>query len=85
MRLLLEKDARKGLDRMPHKAAAAMMDRLETIAAAPFGKHSNVKPLVGEKDAFRLRQGNWRAVYRIERIAGEMRVVLVDVRGSVYR
>ncbi len=85
MRLVLEKDARKGLDRMPAKAAAALLDRLEAIAAAPFDKHSNVKPLVGEKDAFRLRQGDWRAVYRIERKADEMRVVLIDVRGSVYR
>lgn len=85
MRLVLEKAARKGLDRMPAKAASTMLEHLEAIAAAPFSPHANVKPLKGEKDAFRLRQGDWRAVYRIERVADEMRVVLVDVRGSVYR
>jgi mRNA-degrading endonuclease RelE of RelBE toxin-antitoxin system len=85
MLLVLEKAARKGLDRMPAKAAAAMLDRLEAIAADPFERHANVRPLTGEKDAFRLRQGDWRAVYRVVRERREMRVVLVDVRGSVYR
>jgi mRNA-degrading endonuclease RelE of RelBE toxin-antitoxin system len=85
MHLVIEKLARKGLDRMSAKAAAKMLTRLETIAADPFAPHANVKPLEGEKNAFRLRQGDWRAVYRIIRERGEMRVVLVDVRGSVYR
>jgi mRNA interferase RelE/StbE len=85
MRLVLEKAARKGLDRMPQKAAEAMLNRLEAIAISPFDRHANVTPLKGEKDAFRLRQGDWRAVYRIDRAGDEMRVVLVDVRGSIYR
>jgi mRNA interferase RelE/StbE len=85
MRLVLEKAARRGLDRMPAKAADRMLARLERIAAEPFATHSNVKPLAGMRDTFRLRQGDWRAVYRVERRENEMRVVLVDVRGSVYR
>jgi mRNA-degrading endonuclease RelE of RelBE toxin-antitoxin system len=84
MRLLLEKAARKGLGRMPDKAEA-MLRRLEHFAANPFAIHSNVEAMKGMKDAFRLQQGDWRAVYRIDRSADEMRVVLVDVRGSVYR
>lgn len=85
MRLILEKPARKGLDRMPDKAAKTLLDRLETIAASPFARHANVAPLKGERDSFRLRQGDWRAVYRIVREQDEVRVVLIDVRGSVYR
>jgi mRNA-degrading endonuclease RelE of RelBE toxin-antitoxin system len=85
MDLVLEKAARKGLDRMPAKAADALLKRLETIAVDPFAPHANVVRMQGEKDAFRLRQGDWRAVYRIVRQANEMRVVLIDVRGSVYR
>jgi mRNA-degrading endonuclease RelE of RelBE toxin-antitoxin system len=85
MRLILEKAARKGLDRMSSKAAAALLRRLEAIASAPDGKHANVKPLAGAANAFRLRQGAWRAVYVLDRKLDEMRVVLVDVRGSVYR
>lgn len=85
MQLVLEKAARKGLDKMSPKLAKALLDRLETIAKTPFARHANVTALAGEKNAFRLRQGDWRAVYRIDRVEDEMRVVLVDVRGSVYR
>jgi mRNA-degrading endonuclease RelE of RelBE toxin-antitoxin system len=85
MKILLEKAARKGFDRMPGKSADAILCRLEGIAADPFARYSNVEAMKGMKDAFRLRQSDWRAVYRIDRNAGEMRVVLVDVRGNVYR
>ncbi len=70
---------------MPSAAADALLTRLETIAAAPFARHANVTAMKGEQDAFRLRQGGWRAIYRIIRSDDEMRVVLVDVRGSIYR
>ena len=85
MELILEKAARKGLDKMSEKAANAILQRLEAIAADPNKKHANVKPLTGFLNAYRLRQGDWRAVYRLERSADQMRVVLIDVRGSVYR
>ena len=57
---------------------AALIDRLEAIAEQPFA-------IKGEPDAFRLRQGDWRALYRLDRKAGEMRVFAVESRGSVYR
>jgi mRNA-degrading endonuclease RelE of RelBE toxin-antitoxin system len=85
MKLILEKPARKGLDRMSSKAAVAMLQRLEAIALSPDAKHANVKALAGFHDAFRLRQGDWRAVYVLDWKSDEMRVVIVDVRGSVYR
>jgi mRNA interferase RelE/StbE len=85
MKLILEKPARKGLDRMSSKAADAMLQRLEAIARSPDAKHANVKALAGFRDTFRLRQGGWRAVYILDRKLDEMRVVMVDVRGSVYR
>ena len=85
MQLVFEKAAIKGLKKMAPKAAKAMTRRLEAIAADPFAAHANVETIKGEKDAFRLRQGDWRAVYRLVRENGQMRVVLVDVRGSVYK
>ncbi len=85
MELLLEKAARKGLQRMSKKASIALLGRLEAIAADPRGQHANVKPLTGLKDTYRVRQGDWRAVYRLLRESGQMRVVTADVRGNVYR
>lgn len=85
MKLILEKAARKGLDRMSAKAADALLKRLEAIALAPDAKHANVKRLAGVRDAFRLRQGDWRAVYFLDRRSNELHVLHIDVRGSVYR
>lgn len=85
MRLVVEKAARKGLLKMGAKPAQAMMGRLEAIATAPRSSHPNVERMAGDKDRYRLRQGGWRAVYRLNFVADEMRVTDVDVRGSVYR
>jgi mRNA-degrading endonuclease RelE of RelBE toxin-antitoxin system len=46
---------------------------------------TNVERIKGERDAFRLRQGDRRALYRIDREAGEMRVLVVERTGRVYR
>ena len=70
---------------MSPRPRARLIGRLEAIAAQPFASHRNVERIKGEPDTFRLRQGDWRALYRIDREAGEMRVLVVEPRGSVYR
>ena len=62
-----------------------MMERLKAVAADPFARHANVEPLKGERDTFRVRQGEWRAVYQTDRDAGLIRVVTVAARREVYR
>ena len=85
MRLVLTRTAQRGLGRIGPKVRAALIARLEAIAEQPFSKHRNVERIKGERDAFRLRQGDWRAKYRVDRERGEMRVLVVEPRGSVYR
>ena len=43
-----------------------------------------VTALKGEKDAFRLRQAGWRALYRVDREALEVRVAAIEPRGRAY-
>ena len=76
--------ASKALRRIPTKQAATISARLKAIAANPFGRHNNVKRLSAD-DRFRLRVGDWRALYRVDRNAGL--VVLEDVlkRAEAYR
>ena len=62
-----------------------MLNRLKALASEPFAVHSNVKPLRGEPNAFRLRQGDWRALYRVDRAAQEVRVYVIETRGRAYR
>jgi mRNA-degrading endonuclease RelE of RelBE toxin-antitoxin system len=85
MKLALTRAAQRGLGKIGPKTRAALIERLEAIAEQPFAKHRNVERIKGERDAFRLRQGDWRAKYRVDREAGEMRVLVVEPRGSVYR
>lgn len=59
--------AAKALAKLPKKDALGLMDRLEAIAADP-GAHqgASVKPLKGApKGRFRVRHGDYRAIYII--------------------
>ena len=85
MELIFHRRAEKVLRRIQPKTVAAIMTALERIAAAPFGPHPNVKPLAGVKDGFRLRHGDWRVLYRIDRAANRMVVEIVGARGDVYK
>lgn len=85
MMLVIEKDALRGMLKMPAKLRTAMMAKLKAIAASPFAVHPfDVKAMKGEQDVFRLRQGDWRAIYRVVRVEDTVRVRIVDVRGNMY-
>jgi mRNA interferase RelE/StbE len=85
MELVIERDALKALGKLPPRIQAALTQRLRAIADDPFATHANVTALAGSKDAFRLRRGDWRVLYRVERAARTMRVVKIETRGGVYR
>ena len=78
-------EAAKMLGRMQPKRAKAIRAALEAVAADPFAQHANAKPLAGVRDGFRLRHGDWRILYRLDREAGTMVVELVKPRGDAYK
>lgn len=85
MKLVIDKRAQRRLREMLSRSSTAMLERLKAIAGDPFAQHRNVKPLRGEPNAFRLRQGDWRALYRIDRAGQEVRVYVIEKRGTAYR
>ena len=86
MRLVIERAAMRRLSDLPKPARTARLRRLRVIAADPFAKHANVaRYRGGGPNGFRLRQGQWRAIYEVDREAQEMRVQAIDTGGSVYR
>jgi mRNA-degrading endonuclease RelE of RelBE toxin-antitoxin system len=85
MRLVIDKHAQRRLLGMPAKTRNAMLDRLKAIAADPFARHPQVKPLHGERSAFRLRHDDWCALYRVDRPAQEVRVYVIETRAGAYR
>jgi len=82
--LVVSPEAARSLRRCPRKVAEKVLDEMEKIAADPFGKHPKAKRLAGSS-SFRLRVGDWRALYTVD--IGLARVALVDVlhRSEAYR
>jgi len=85
MKVAYAKAARKVLMKIQPKVALAIVEEMEQVAAAPFARHPNVKPLVGTRDGFRLRHGDWRVVYRIDRAVDTVLVEAIGPRGGIYR
>lgn len=83
MTLLVPPQVEKQFASMPKADARRLLDRLKEIADAPEAQHLNVMPLVGAPGSFRVRQGDWRAVFTIE--AGDVIVDRVAHRREVYR
>lgn len=81
--LAYSKQAQKVLRRMPANTARLIRAKLDELAEGPDGMR-NVKQLHGRPD-YRLRVGDWRVIYRLER--GELRIVVIDIdnRGRVYQ
>ncbi len=83
MALLLPPVVFKQLAGLPKADAKRMLDRLNAIAAAPDAQHPGVTAIVGETDTFRVRQGDWRAIYTID--GADVIVDRVAHRREVYR
>ena len=85
MDIVFEKQAAKALRRMQRKTANAIMEAIRAIAAEPFARHANVERIKGIKDTFRLRIGDWRALYAINRTAKMLTVQTIKNRGKTYK
>jgi mRNA interferase RelE/StbE len=83
MTLLIPPAVERRFAQMPKADARRLRDRLDASAAAPEHRHPGVQPLVAMSGSFRVRQGNWRAVFSIE--DGDVIVDLVAHRREVYR
>ncbi len=85
MRLRIGRDAAKAIRRLDAGTATAILDALNRIAADPFAHHPNVDRWKEMKDGFRLRHGELRVLYRVDRSQGEVYVDRVGQRGEVYK
>ncbi len=83
MALIVPPHVLKELETAPRDIAKRLWDRLERIAASPFAPQLGVKPMPGEPSPFRVRQGDWRAIYSVE--DGDVIVERVGDRKGVYR
>ena len=84
MELLIERDAAKALIRLPANIRKALRKKLDAFAAAPFEPHAWALPLSG-RPGVRIRQGDWRAILRVDAEAQTVTVLAIRHRREVYR
>ena len=63
----------------------ALLHKAWTFAADPFARHAWARPLTGQPNVVRIRQGDWRMVCRIERDEQTVVVDAVAHRREIYR
>lgn len=83
MALIIPPHAAEQLAAMPRADARRLRERLVRIAADPHGPQPGVQPMAGTRGQYRVRQGDWRAVYAIR--DGNVIVGSIGNRKEVYR
>jgi len=82
-RIEYSRDSLKTLLHMPVDRARLVRSKIERLALDPFAANNNVKRLKGI-EAFRLRVGDWRVIYEVDRQAIVIVVIRIGPRGSIY-
>jgi mRNA interferase RelE/StbE len=82
--IVYEDAAAKVLGRMPRNTADLIRRKINILAEDPFGRTLSVKKLKG-REGYRLRVGDWRVLYTIERQLVTIRIVSVGPRGGIYQ
>ena len=81
--LIYTRRALKDLAALSADDGRRVRERLTAYAAAPEVARPDVKPLKGTPGGFRLRSGDWRALFTVSGV--EMKVYRIGRRREVYR
>jgi len=81
--LLVEKRVLKDLDRLPKPDLIRVDKTIQLLAQNPLPPGS--KKLVGERNLYRVRQGDYRIIYSADHKAKEVRILGVRHRKESYR
>lgn len=76
--------AAKALLKMPRNTAQLIREKLNQAAADPFASIPNAKKLQG-RAGYRLRVGDWRVIYEINKEEITVVVLKIAPRGEVYK
>jgi mRNA interferase RelE/StbE len=84
MRLIFSPAATRAMTKMPRKEGGGLLAKLQQVAADPMAQHPWAKRLT-DQPGFRVCQGDWRAIYRLDHGSDEMIVDKIAKRDEVYR
>ena len=74
----------KALLKMPRNSAQLIREKMEQVADDPFATIPNAKKLQG-RPGYRLRVGDWRVIYEINKDEVIIIVMKIAPRGEVYK
>ena len=72
------------LQKMPHDIAIGIRHKLDQIAIDPFAFHAGVTKLQN-REGYRLRVGDWRVIYDIQKEKVRLLILKITSHGEVYR
>ena len=79
----IHRKANKTLNRLHGKVLNRLRQAINALAEDPHPSGS--KKMIGHKDLYRIRVGDWRIVYKIEN--GELIILILAIasRGEIYK
>ncbi|MCZ2127633.1 MAG: type II toxin-antitoxin system RelE/ParE family toxin [Anaerolineales bacterium] len=69
---------------MPRNTANLIREKIKQVAVDPFAQIPNAKKLQG-RDGYRLRVGDWRIIYEINKKEIVIVVLKIAPRGEAYQ
>jgi mRNA interferase RelE/StbE len=85
LKITYRRTAVKALRGVQRAKAEDITQAIGRVAADPSAPNNNVTPLKGVANGFRIRVGDWRVSYTIDREAGSVDVFEIAPRGAAYR
>lgn len=82
-RIKIKKSAGRELASLPKRDKRRVVSAIEALAADP--PPEGVRKLVGAADAFRIRVGDYRILYRVAEGIVTVFVIRIDHRKDAYR
>ena len=82
MKLLLSKSAQKDLDKLPDDITLRISEKLYDLSLNPYMIGSKK---LSVKNEYRIRIGDYRVVYKINKSSKEVTIVKIKHRKEVYR
>jgi mRNA interferase RelE/StbE len=81
--VLLEREAERGLGRLPKGMYARAMRAVRELAKDP--RPPGSRKLVGSKSDWRIRVGDYRVIYEVDDRQRQVRVMFIRHRREAYR
>lgn len=77
------KQATKDLLRIPENYSVLIIDKIKKLAIDPYSKELDIKKLKGI-DGYRLRVGEYRIIYDLDKGQLIVQIVKIQSRGNIY-